>query len=125
MKIAVPTDDGRTIASHFGRARYFAVFEADNGQISDKQIVENNPYHGNYDYHEHGAGARDSHGRFIYLLEGCQAIISRGMGRRAVADLESAGIKPVFTDLTDAEEAVKAYSEGTLKPSKAPNCGHP
>jgi len=122
MKIAVPTDDGKTITSHFGRARYFALFEVEEGRISRKEVVENNPYHG--EHHEHGAGARHSHDRFIALLDGCEVIISRGMGRRAMADLEAAGIKPVFTDETDAEQAAKAYSEGTLKPCSTPNCGH-
>lgn len=125
MKIAVPTDDGRTIASHFGRARHFIIFEADDGQIGDRQMVENNPYHGEHHPHGEYPGAKHSHGRFISLLEGCEVIISRGMGRRAVADLEVAGIKPVFTDVADAEEAAKAYSEGTLKPCEAPGCGHP
>ena len=122
MKVAVPTDDGKTIASHFGRASYFAIFEVEDGEIKEKKIVENNPYHAEGHHGDH-PGAKHSHGRFVSLLEGCNAIISRGMGRRAVIDLEAAGIKPVFTDVGEAEEAVKAYSAGTLETCDRPGCG--
>jgi predicted Fe-Mo cluster-binding NifX family protein len=56
-------------------------------------------------------------------LQGCEVVIVTGMGRRAIAHFESAGIKPVFTDVTDAEEAVKAYVSCTLKECEQPDCG--
>jgi len=33
MKVAVVTDDGESVSQHFGRARYYAVFEVDDGKI--------------------------------------------------------------------------------------------
>jgi predicted Fe-Mo cluster-binding NifX family protein len=121
VKIAVPSNDGTTIASHFGRARYFIVFEANKGTVLGKKLIENNPYH-NDPVHEHGS--HHSHERFLVLLSGSQVLIARGMGRRAVVDLEAAGIKPVFTETENAEEAACAYSSGTLKDCSQPDCGH-
>ncbi|NLI97940.1 hypothetical protein GX441_04690 [bacterium] len=125
MKIALPSDDGATIAPHFGRARYFIIFEAEKGKILQKELVENNPYHNDHGHdsaHEHGV--HHSHERFVALLAGSEVIIARGMGRRAVADLVGAGIKPVFTETENAEEAARAYSNGTLKECSQPDCGH-
>jgi predicted Fe-Mo cluster-binding NifX family protein len=33
MKIAVITDDMKTISAHFGRAQYYLVFTVENGKI--------------------------------------------------------------------------------------------
>ncbi|MEA3312101.1 MAG: NifB/NifX family molybdenum-iron cluster-binding protein [candidate division WOR-3 bacterium] len=117
MKIAVPTDDGKTISQHFGRAQSFVIFEVESGEIASKQLIESNtPHSGSHSGQGHG-------GWFMPALQGCEVIIAAGMGNRAVVYFEAAGIKPVFTDVTDAEEAVKAYSQGTLKECEQPDCG--
>ncbi len=123
MKIAVPTNDGINIASHFGRARNFAIFEVENGEIASKQIVDSNSVHGRHEseHHHHDAGHHD---RFKAAIGDCEVIIAGGMGQRARSYFEQVGIKPVFTDISDAAEAVKAYSQGTLKPCDTPDCGH-
>jgi len=119
MKIAVPTDDGKTISQHFGRAQSFVIFEVESGEITSKQLIESNtPHSGSHSGQGHDAG-----GWFMSALQGCEVVIVTGMGRRAIAHFESAGIKPVFTDVTDAEEAVKAYSQGTLKSLGRTDCG--
>lgn len=41
MKIAVPTNDGLSIAEHFGRSVGFLVFHTGNGQITAREIKEN------------------------------------------------------------------------------------
>ncbi len=125
MKIAVPSDDAITIAPHFGRARYFIVFDAEKGKILKKELVENNPYHNDHVHdsaHEHGV--HHSHERFVSLLAGSEAVICRGMGRRAVVDLVEAGIRPVFTEQESAEDAAAAFSGGTLEECAQPDCGH-
>lgn len=125
MKIAVPSDDGATIAPHFGRARYFIMFDAEGGKILKKEMVENNPYHNDHVHDsDHENGPHHSHERFVSLLAGSEAVICRGMGRRAAVDLVAAGIKPVFTALESAEEAAVAFSNGTLEECAQPECGH-
>lgn len=117
MKIAVPTDDGQTLAFHFGRAQSFVVFEVNDGVITSKDVIQSNTPHVGGKQGQHAGGW------FMDALAGCDAVIVTGMGRRAIAHFEQAGIKPVFTDVTDAEEAVKAYSQGRLQECEQPDCG--
>jgi len=120
MKIAVPTDDGKRIAEHFGRAQSFLIFSIEDGKILYHEVVDSMSPHS-----DGGSGqSHDECAWFMPLLEGSDVIISRGMGRRAVGHFNEAGIKPVFTDLDDAEEAVRAYANGTLKECAQPECGH-
>jgi predicted Fe-Mo cluster-binding NifX family protein len=116
MKIAVPTDDGKRIAEHFGRARSFVIFEVNNGEVVSKEIIESNAPHARG---EHGQGR----GWFMDALRGCEVVIAAGMGRRAIVHFQEAGIKPVFTEVADAEQAVKAYVSGTLAECEQPSCG--
>lgn len=116
MKIAVPTDDGKRIAEHFGRAQSFVIFEVNNGEVISKEIIESDAPHARG---EHGQGR----GWFMDGLSGCEVVIAAGMGRRAIAHFQEAGIKPIFTDVTDAEQAVKAYAQGNLETCDQPDCG--
>jgi len=116
MRIAVPTDDGKHISAHFGRAQSFAIFEVEAGEIISKEIIESNTPHARG---EHGQGR----GWFMDVLRGCEVVIAAGMGRRAIAHFREAGIEPVFTEVADAEQAVKAYVSGTLEECSQPDCG--
>jgi predicted Fe-Mo cluster-binding NifX family protein len=117
MRIAVPTDDGKHISLHFGRAQSFVIFEVDDGEIVAKETIQSNTPHVGGKHGQHAGGW------FMDALRGCDAVIVTGMGRRAIAHFEDAGIKSVFTDLEDALEAVKAYASGTLTESDRPDCG--
>ena len=45
MKIAVPTNDGLSIAEHFGRSAGFLIFQTENGQITSREMKENTAQH--------------------------------------------------------------------------------
>ena len=45
MKIAVPTNDGLSIAEHFGRSAGFMVFQTENGQIMARELKQNTAQH--------------------------------------------------------------------------------
>jgi hypothetical protein len=47
--VAIPTDDRKTVAEHFGRARYFWITEVDEGSVLSEQLLENSDRH-----HGHG-----------------------------------------------------------------------
>ena len=40
MKIALITDDGKTISQHFGRAPYYLVVTIDEGKVIDRETRE-------------------------------------------------------------------------------------
>jgi predicted Fe-Mo cluster-binding NifX family protein len=127
MKIAVITEDGKTISQHFGRAPYYLIFTIEDGAIVAKELrdkvghrqfaQEDHEHESENDPRGHGFGAHSDakHVRMIESIQDCEAIIVRGMGRGAYLAMEQANIRPFVTDLADAEEAVKAYMGGTLE----------
>lgn len=130
MKIAVVTEDGQTISMHFGRAPYYLVFTVEDGAIvaqeqrdkANHQHVAGEPHDPSHEHsHEHGAQRHgfgpqsdDMHNRMIEAVTDCEAVLVRGMGRGAYFALQQANIRPVVTDIARAEEAVRAYVDGSI-----------
>ena len=126
MRIAVASDDGVSISSHFGRSAGFLIFDvADNKAVKFELRQNKNHHHhdqGDCDHsnHEHSA---HSHESFLTALHDCQAVICGGMGRRAVVDLAAKGIKPVITPQNiPAQSAAELYVAGKLDESNNSQC---
>ena len=60
------------------------------------------------------AHSQDKHRVMFAAVEGCDALIARGMGMGAFRNLEQLGVKPMLTELHDIQEAVAAYIAGDL-----------
>lgn len=129
MKIAIVSDDGKTISRHFGRASYYLVFNIENGEIIEKEqrakpghnqfAHEHHHQHDNEIHlHEQGhgmdAGSADKHNQMLDPVQDCVAVIAGGMGMGAYRSIEQANMRPFITTLRDAEEAARAYIAGTL-----------
>ncbi len=125
MKIAVITDDGKTISQHSGRAPYYLVLTIENGQIIQRELREKmghnqfsaEPHH--EEHHHAGAHGQDeaSHGKHARMAEAigdCQAVLCGGMGYGAYESMRRLNIQPIVTDLDDIDAAVQAYINGTL-----------
>ena len=125
MKVAVVSDDEKTLAAHFGRARGFLVYEVEERQVKHCEY-RLNTFTGHARGLE-GAGCQaDHHGPILSALKDCAAVISHGMGRRIYDDLRQAGIEAIITDETDAERAIARYLKGELAnlPERACAGGH-
>lgn len=107
MKIAVASDDEKTIAHHFGRSKGFKVFE-----IEDKKIV-NKSYRENIGKSSGECGSCD-HAAMIDIIKDCDIVISYGMGRRIYEDLLENNIKPAVTEKNNVNEAVESFLNNTL-----------
>lgn len=124
-KIAVATDDGKTVAGHAGRCLAFLVFEAEDKEIKRNYLVQN-PNTRHWDAlrtgqeHEHGHG---DHVSLTGALGDCKAVISGGMGPRLVRDFEARGIACLITEEQDAVQAAKSYLEGRLIATNESSCG--
>jgi predicted Fe-Mo cluster-binding NifX family protein len=127
VKIAVASDDRATIASHFGRCRWFLVYEARDGQVAEIEARPNDQA-GNAaeSGHQEGHHAHD-HGRFAELLGDCAGLVTGGIGPGAVAALEGAGISvatcPVDWTPAEAVAAFLARQLGEDGPHPC-SCGH-
>ena len=124
MKIAAVSDDGKTISQHFGRAPYYLVFTIQEREIvgqerrekaGHQQFVQE-PHDHDSDELGHGFGAHSDakHNQMIEPISDCEVVLARGMGHGAHLAMEKANIQPILTELEDAEEAVRAYIDGTL-----------
>jgi predicted Fe-Mo cluster-binding NifX family protein len=110
MKVIVPIerDEGlkSVVASHFGRAPYFAVVELkDDGSFDSMKVIENIGEH---------LGGRVSVEEFIGKLKP-DALLVKGMGPRGLDAFQRQGVA-VFTGTLDTVEgAVQSYVKGQLR----------
>jgi predicted Fe-Mo cluster-binding NifX family protein len=124
MKVAAITDDGKNISLHFGRAQYYLVVTVENGVIVDRELREkmghahfsNQPHEEDAPGVPHGMGPA-SHNKHVQMAESivdCEALLCGGMGMGAYQSMQSRGIKPVVTEISDIDQAVLAYANQTI-----------
>lgn len=110
-KIAIPTDDGAKINSHFGQASHFKVITVEGGKAGAGEMREKpNHQHGD---HSHAAGVHPG-AQMVALISDCQVLISGGMGMPAVQKAQAAGLKVILTRERSVDKAVADYLAGTL-----------
>jgi len=123
MKIAVASDDGVTISSHFGKTRGFVMYQTDGPSVTSRKYVENT-----FTGHARGlsgAGhAADRHGPILEALKDCKAVIAHGMGRRIYDDLRAADIEAFIVRETHADEALDLYLKKALTDHPEAGCDH-
>ncbi len=124
MKIAVITDDGKTISQHFGRAPYYLVLTIEEGKIVNREMRDkmgHNQFRDQPHAEEpHGAGHgmdSASHNKHVSMAEtiaDCKAILCGGMGMGAYDSMRRLNIQPLVTDLREIETAAQAFIDGKL-----------
>lgn len=124
MKIAIATDDGKTISAHFGRATHFLVVSIEDGKIAGREMREKF-HHGQVEPHEHveqpgqphgfDAPSQDRHARMGASIQDCQVMLCRGMGMGAYSSMQAMNIRPMLVDVDDVDRAISAYLDGTLR----------
>lgn len=112
MKIAVTSQNRRTVTEHAGRCRKFWVFTIDDSAIVDRQLLELPKEQSFHDSSPHAP----------HPLDDIDVLISGGMGQGLVSRLERRGIKGLVTSEDDPESAVSLYLSGAL--SSEPPCSH-
>lgn len=125
MKIAVITDDGKTISQHFGRAPYYLVLTTEDGKIVSREMRAKmghnqfNAQHHGHDSHSTGHGmdpaSHNKHTSMAETIADCKVILCGGMGMGAYESMRQLNIQPVVTDLSDIDTAVQAFMDGKLE----------
>lgn len=110
MRIAIAYDNGQ-VFPHFGRTQQFKIYNVENGAITGEQVVPTN-----------GAG----HGALAGFLKAldADALICGGIGMGAQMALADAGIKLYPGVAGAADDAAKAFAEGTLAFDPNAACDH-
>ena len=102
MKVAIASDDRKTISHHFGRAKGFAVYEIKDGKAAGSQYRENIGK-------SKGECGTCDHAAMIKNIADCKFVVSHGMGQRIYDDLTAKGIIPIVTDEDSVETAMAKF----------------
>ncbi|MFZ2162987.1 MAG: NifB/NifX family molybdenum-iron cluster-binding protein [Sideroxyarcus sp.] len=114
MRIAVSSQNYRTVTGHAGKARRFIVFEAD-GQTPPREIERLDL---DADMAMHGYGHNAAH-----PLDRMNVLITGGAGEGFVRNLAARGVLVVATNETIPSLAVEAFLDGRVK-SASDGCNH-
>lgn len=123
MKIAVITDDGKTISRHFGRAPYYMVLTIEEGRVVKREMrdkIGHNHFAHSHSEESHGAehgldpASHNKHVSMAEAISDCQALICGGMGMGAYESMRRLNIQPLVTELEDIDAAAQAYIDGKL-----------
>lgn len=125
MKIAIITDDEKTISQHFGRAHHYAVLTIENGTIVQRELRDKLGHqHFANEAHDHAHEPGQRHGfdpasqsrheQMTEAIADCEILICRGMGAGAYESMKARGIRPIVTDVEGIDEAALACSAGNL-----------
>jgi predicted Fe-Mo cluster-binding NifX family protein len=105
MRICIPTHGNEgllaAVAGHLGRAPFLTLVDTESGEVA---VLANAPH---AEGHCNPTGPLEG--------RGVEAILCSGVGRRAVAALEGAGIRVLVTEAQRVDEAVQALHAGTVR----------
>ena len=129
MKIAIATDDCKTISSHFGQAEKYVVITIEEGCIifreirakANQQGFKREGLDGNHRHRDdprgrgYGRRSEENHKRMFKAIDDCQVVLARGMGNGAYHGFHQMDIQPILTDIRDIKLAVQAVVDGSIK----------
>lgn len=104
MKIAVASQNRKTVTGHAGKCRKFWIYDIENGVVKDKILLE---LPREQSFSEYRAPAP-------HPLQGIAALITGGMGEGLMRRLAAMGAEGIVTPETDPDQAVAAYLAGSL-----------
>jgi predicted Fe-Mo cluster-binding NifX family protein len=109
MRICIPTHGdeglGAEVAGHLGRAPFLTLVDTESGALD---VIANAPHQGGQ-----CRPAAPLEGR------GVDAIVCLGVGRRALATLETAGIRVLTTRASRVDEVLLALRAGAVREMSA------
>lgn len=114
-RIAVVTDDGERVSSHFGMASVYRIFTIENDQIVGDES-RSKPHHEKHpNHHVHHGGQHDTfgHSDMFAPVSDCQVLVCGGMGTPAYQRAVQSGMEVVMVGGT-ASDVVKTYLNGEI-----------
>ncbi|GBD86613.1 hypothetical protein BMS3Abin03_00534 [bacterium BMS3Abin03] len=103
MKIAIESNDGKTIKSPLSKTKGYLVFDVDDANIMGPEYRR-----------KHNKRRTVKSGKAKPLLCDCGTIISRGMDREALSKMKKKGLDVFITFNTHAQDALRAYLKERL-----------
>ncbi len=107
MKIAIPTNDRKTVAKRTGRCEEFAVYEISENKITNTEYRENNHDH-NHD-HAEGEEHEHSHDDIMQLLSDVDLMVVNMIGKHMKHDLEESKMEYQKTKESNIEVILYSF----------------
>ena len=114
MRIAVTSQNRRTITAHAGKCRNFLIYDTEGRQVVAKRLVEL-PIEATF---------HASHGEFPAVLAGIDLLITASLGEKLHSQLVDRRIRPIVTDIADPDTAVDRLLAGIPIASANPSHQH-
>jgi predicted Fe-Mo cluster-binding NifX family protein len=116
--IAIATDDGLSVSSHFGQASFYEVLTFSNGIIIHRERRKKHEHHSylsaDSDHEHHHEGHEQRHQAMVSSIPDCLAVVAHGMGQGAVEHLHQSNLLPVLTELRTIDEVIEAVGTDSL-----------
>ena len=112
-KIALVTEDGRTLSQRFGFAPTYVVVTAEHGRATARE-ERSKPHHPRSTA-DHDNGRTGFADMFAPIAD-CDVLIVGGMGVPAYHRAQERGLSVILTEVGDMEDALEAYLDGRLAP---------
>ncbi|MFH0884028.1 MAG: NifB/NifX family molybdenum-iron cluster-binding protein [bacterium] len=126
QKVAVTSEDGKQVGSHFGKTPYFVVFTVKDGEVVNRELRQNTfttharGTHGADEQRGHGQGGHSCGSGIVKGLSDCQTLICGGIGQGAIHTLQNAGMQIISTKYLSVDQSLKAYLDGQLNQEAEP-----
>lgn len=115
MRIAIASQNFRTVTGHAGKTRRFLIFEASKGGVAQEvgrlDLPKDMSIHA---FHDTGP----------HPLDDVDAVIAGSAGPGFVRRMAARGVMAVTTTETDPSVAARACADGTLAPAAAHEHSH-
>ena len=120
MKIAIATNDRKTIAKRTGRAKEFAIYTIENAEVQSIDYQKNTHTHHDHDKnkgnHRQGHGSGDGHGEhnhneIITQLKGIDMFLVKAVGKYMKKNLIAGAIPFQIVKKEEIKEIIASYLE--------------
>ena len=99
MKIAVTSQNRKTVTGHAGRCRRFWIYTVDGGEVTDKTLLELSKEES---FH-------DSDSNSPHPLDAIDGLLTGGMGPGLAQRMARKGTEAQVTSETEPDAAIKHY----------------
>lgn len=99
MKIAVTSQNRKTVTEHAGRCRRFWIYTVEGDKVTDKQLLELSKEESFHDSNPHQP----------HPLDHVDLLLTQGVGSGLTQRLARKGIQLLVTEQTDPDQAVQHY----------------
>ena len=110
MKVAIATDDGMFVSTHFSRADRLAVVTVDRGVIVARELRSA----AQQDARRNSPSVPERQDQVLARIADCTLVVAGHIGWQARERMTDLGLEPIVTDLTSVNEAAAECAAGCI-----------